>query len=48
MRVLEAEIGRDLYCEIFDAVDPTAGPIARVKLPECISWGSHATWALVS
>jgi carotenoid cleavage dioxygenase len=33
------------HCEIFDASDPTAGPICRVKLPERISSGTHATWA---
>jgi len=35
-------------CEIFDAADPTVGPIARVKLPERISSGTHATWAPAS
>lgn len=33
------------HCEIFDAADHTAGPIARVRLPERISSGTHATWA---
>lgn len=32
-------------CLIFDAADPTAGPVAKVKLPERISSGTHATWA---
>ena len=36
------------HCEIFDAADPVAGPIARVKLPERISSGTHATWAPAS
>ena len=36
------------HCEIFDAVDPTQGPIARVRLPERISSGTHATWAPAS
>ena len=31
--------------EIFDAADPAPGPIVRVKLPERISSGTHATWA---
>ena len=33
------------HCEIFDAADPAAGPIGRVRLPERISSGTHATWA---
>ncbi|MEO2124700.1 MAG: carotenoid oxygenase family protein [Acidimicrobiales bacterium] len=33
------------HCEIFDATDPAPGPIVRVKLPERISSGTHATWA---
>jgi carotenoid cleavage dioxygenase len=32
-------------CLVFDAADPTAGPLARVALPERISSGTHATWA---
>ena len=32
-------------CLIFDAADPTPGPLARVRLPERISSGTHATWA---
>jgi carotenoid cleavage dioxygenase len=32
-------------CWILDAEDITAGPIARVALPERISSGTHACWA---
>ncbi len=32
-------------CLIFEADDPTAGPVASIKLPERISSGTHATWA---
>lgn len=32
-------------CWIFDASDPTAGPLAKVALPERISSGTHAYWA---
>lgn len=32
-------------CLIFDAADPTAGPVARIALPERIASGTHATWA---
>ena len=35
-------------CVIFEATDPTAGPIARVALPERICSGTHATWAPAS
>jgi carotenoid cleavage dioxygenase len=31
-------------CAIFDAADITAGPVARVRLPERISSGTHSTW----
>jgi carotenoid cleavage dioxygenase len=30
---------------IFDAADPSSGPIADIALPERISSGTHATWA---
>ena len=30
---------------MFDAADITAGPVARVRLPERISSGTHACWA---
>jgi carotenoid cleavage dioxygenase len=32
-------------CFVFDARDITQGPIARVRLPERISSGTHACWA---
>ena len=32
-------------CWVFDAKDITPGPIARVKLPERICFGTHACWA---
>ncbi|HVJ96482.1 MAG TPA: carotenoid oxygenase family protein, partial [Acidimicrobiia bacterium] len=32
-------------CWVLDARDITAGPIARVKLPERISSGTHACWS---
>jgi len=32
-------------CLIFDAVSPEDGPIARIRLPERICSGTHATWA---
>jgi carotenoid cleavage dioxygenase-like enzyme len=32
-------------CQVFDAKDITKGPIARVRLPERVSSGTHATWA---
>ena len=31
-------------CLVFDAADVTAGPIARVRLPERISSGTHSCW----
>ncbi len=31
-------------CQIFDATNVAAGPIARVRLPMRISSGTHATW----
>lgn len=31
-------------CLVFDAADITPGPIARVKLPQRISSGTHSTW----
>ncbi len=33
------------YCVIYDAADPAAGPVCRLRLPERISSGTHATWA---
>ena len=38
-------VNDESHCEIFDAADPVAGPIARVRLPERITSGTHATWA---
>ncbi|MEO8877059.1 MAG: carotenoid oxygenase family protein, partial [Polyangiaceae bacterium] len=35
-------------CHIFDAQRVSAGPIARVKLPERISSGTHSCWAPAS
>ena len=32
-------------CEIFSADDVTAGPVARVKLPQRICVGTHSYWA---
>ncbi|MCY1013862.1 carotenoid oxygenase family protein [Nannocystis pusilla] len=32
-------------CQIFAAHDLAAGPIARVRLPERIASGTHATWS---
>ncbi|MCY1065119.1 carotenoid oxygenase family protein [Nannocystis sp. RBIL2] len=32
-------------CQIFAAHDVAAGPIARVRLPERIASGTHATWS---
>jgi len=39
------DVGRDLSeCLVFDATDITSGPIARVRLPERISAGTHSCW----
>lgn len=35
-------------CQVFDAARITAGPIARIALPERISSGTHACWAPAS
>ena len=32
-------------CWILDASDPTTEPVAKIRLPEKISSGTHATWA---
>ncbi len=32
-------------CLVFDAADLAGGPIARIRLPQRISSGTHATWA---
>ncbi len=33
------------HCVIWDAADPAAGEVARIRLPERITSGTHATWA---
>ena len=33
------------YCVIFDAAQPSAGPVCKLRLPERICSGTHATWA---
>jgi len=33
------------HCLVFDATDIEAGPIARVRLPQRVPSGFHATWA---
>ncbi len=33
------------YCLVLDAADPTAGPVAKLRLPERISSGTHSHWA---
>jgi carotenoid cleavage dioxygenase-like enzyme len=39
------DVGRDLSeCLVFDATDLAAGPVARVRLPERISAGTHSCW----
>jgi carotenoid cleavage dioxygenase len=44
-----SDLGRDVSeCLIFDASSPTQGPVARIRLPERISSGTHATWAPLS
>lgn len=41
-----SDVARDLSeCLIFDAKQIGAGPVARVRLPERIASGTHATWA---
>jgi carotenoid cleavage dioxygenase len=35
-------------CLVLDARDVAAGPIARVRLPERISSGTHSCWAPAS
>jgi carotenoid cleavage dioxygenase len=35
-------------CLVFDAADITPGPIARVRLPERISSGTHSCWTPTS
>ena len=39
------DVGADRSeCLILDAAQPTAGPLARISLPERISCGTHAFW----
>ena len=33
------------HCIVLDAADPTADPVAQIRLPERISSGTHSTWA---
>ncbi|MET0236557.1 MAG: carotenoid oxygenase family protein [Kibdelosporangium sp.] len=41
-----SDMNRDLSeCLILDASDVAAGPIARIRLPERVSSGTHSTWA---
>nr|WP_042180225.1 carotenoid oxygenase family protein [Kibdelosporangium sp. MJ126-NF4]CEL14268.1 Lignostilbene-alpha,beta-dioxygenase and related enzymes [Kibdelosporangium sp. MJ126-NF4]CTQ88635.1 Lignostilbene-alpha,beta-dioxygenase and related enzymes [Kibdelosporangium sp. MJ126-NF4] len=43
---ITSDMNRDLSeCLIFDARNVTAGPIARIRLPERVSSGTHSTWA---
>jgi carotenoid cleavage dioxygenase-like enzyme len=40
------DMNRDLSeCLIFDAANLGGGPIARIRLPERVSSGTHSTWA---
>jgi carotenoid cleavage dioxygenase-like enzyme len=39
------DLRRDVSeCLVLDAKDPAAGPLARIRLPERISSGTHSTW----
>ena len=43
---ITSDVNRDLSeCLVFAARDVAAGPIARVRLPERVSSGTHSTWA---
>ena len=43
---ITSDVRNDLSeCLVFDAKNLADGPIARVKLPERVSSGTHATWA---
>jgi carotenoid cleavage dioxygenase-like enzyme len=43
---ITSDMNRDLSeCLIFRADDLSAGPIARIRLPERVSSGTHSTWA---
>ncbi|MFT7601549.1 MAG: carotenoid cleavage dioxygenase-like enzyme [Acidimicrobiales bacterium] len=41
-----SDVNNDVsHCEVFDAADPAAGPVCRIRLPERIPSGTHSTWA---
>ena len=41
-----SDVNNDLSeCLVFDATRPSDGPVARIRLPERICSGTHATWA---
>lgn len=43
---ITSDMNRDLSeCLVFDARDLAGGPIARMRLPERVSSGTHSTWA---
>ncbi|MCE7004728.1 carotenoid oxygenase family protein [Kibdelosporangium philippinense] len=43
---ITSDMNRDLSeCLIFHASDVSAGPVARIRLPERVSSGTHSTWA---
>jgi carotenoid cleavage dioxygenase len=43
---ITSDVNRDLSeCLVFDAARLSDGPVARVRLPERVSSGTHATWA---
>ncbi|TDP91011.1 carotenoid oxygenase family protein [Labedaea rhizosphaerae] len=43
---ITTDVNRDLSeCLVFDAANIADGPVARIRLPERVSSGTHATWA---
>ena len=43
---ITSDLDRDLSeCLIFDAARLSDGPVARVRLPDRVSSGTHATWS---
>ena len=43
---LTTDVANDVSeCWVLDAADVSAGPVARLRLPQRISSGTHATWA---
>ncbi|NMM92431.1 hypothetical protein B2J88_50780 [Rhodococcus sp. SRB_17] len=43
---ITSDMNKDISeCLVFDAQRLTEGPVARIKLPECVSSGTHSTWA---